>query len=105
MVFNGEPYDIYGERNYMSNYMIIICWKTNGDSMFNRQLTAINGELVLYGLLYGFNGVLNTMPNAEHGEIIICLIICWKTNGNSMFNRQLTAINGELVLYGLLYGF
>ena len=44
--------------------------------MFNRQLTAINGELVLYGLLYGFNGVLNTMPNAEHGEIIICLIIC-----------------------------
>ena len=40
MAFNGETYDIYGERNYMSNYMIIICY-THGNSMFNRQLTAI----------------------------------------------------------------
>ena len=44
MFLYGEMYGSINMHNYMSNYMIIICWKTNGNYVFNGQLTAINGE-------------------------------------------------------------
>ena len=48
--FNGNLMDfiwsnsgIRGERNYMSNYMVIIC-SLLSSTMFNRPLIAINGD-------------------------------------------------------------
>ena len=44
MFLYREMYGSINMHNYMSNYMIIICWKSNGNYVFNGQLTAINGE-------------------------------------------------------------